>query len=265
MVAETIMLLTLLAPVKSIKAANNNDVISILGADRHKKKVAPKKQETQKKSNKPRVSFKKKWALSKAENEALKERLQNLQSSRLKLDFTTSLNIPAGTTIKGVLLNSVVSTNLTSPLLVEVKPNKYITQKARLLCTGKRENRRVYVACDRLVTQHREYQGLTTSLLNLDGSNGLKGDYWSGEERYVAGVMTTSLASGVILASQDTTPTGFGQQVTNSGKNTVINGVASSVDAATRLITEKLKKSQGVVTLKAGEEVLVYFNGGYTR
>ena len=248
-------------PFKGSHAVEDNGVIRVFEYRKSKKKEVKKK----KRKPRARVNYKKKLDIALKENSSLKERLQKLKSSRLKLDFTTSINIPMGTTLRGVLLNNVISSNLTSPVIVKVAPTMYLKDGGELHCTGKRENRRVYVACNSLMVKGRQYSGLVTSLLNDDGTNGLKGDYWSGEERYVAGVMTSSLASGIILASQETTPTSLGNIPTNSGKNTIIGGLASSAEAANGILTEKLKKSQGVVTLRAGSEVLVYFNGGYTQ
>lgn len=249
----------------NLLAVNLVDSSSPINVYSDEQRRGDKTTKTETKSTKKvvRTNYKKKFLVKEAENKALRERLHNLQNSRLGLDFTTSFNIPSGTTLKGELLNSVVSTNLSSPVNVRVQPNKYIDEVSTLQCEGQRADKRIYVACDKLIIGDEEYSGLVTNLLNYDGSNGLKGEYWSGEERLIAGIAVTSLASGVILASQDTRRTQFGDQNANTGKNAVINGVANTTSEATRFMGEKLKVDSGVVTLNAGEKVLVYFKGGF--
>lgn len=258
MVAMIIFLMSMM-PIFAIGSIDILKSDERYGGPEEEKLIAPVKK---KKINKS-INYKNSYERSEAQNLALKEKLNALSSNNSQFDFTNTLIIPTGTTLRGKLLNSVVSSNLTSPILVRIRANQYFEEGAKLACLGERSGRRIYVACDRVIIGEVEYSGLITSLLNIDGSNGLRGDYWSGEERYVTGIIATSLASGVILSAGDSTQTPYGNQVVNTGKNTVISGLASSADKAVGLMSEKLEKSSGVVTLEAGSEVLIYFNGGF--
>lgn len=198
------------------------------------------------------------------ENALLKEKLKDKKKGKPRFDFTTSIKISAGTIFKGTLLNPIVSSNLESPVSVKVTPNKTLKDGGTFLCKGARADRRVYIACDRLMVNNYEYKGLTSSLLNLDGSNGIKGKYWSGEEQYIAGIAATSFASGVIASSQETFTTPYGEQTINNSKNRLYGGLASTANEVTQIMADKLEKSNGIVSIKAGTEVLIYFNQGYS-
>lgn len=196
-------------------------------------KLAPKKTEAKPKTIKVFKSNPVNKALL-SENAALKKKLVE-KKHKTSFDFTKSLSIPAGTILKGTLLNSIVTSNLKSPVSVRVLPNKYLISGATILCEGARSARRVFIACDRMIIEGDEYSGMVTSVLNLDGSNGVKGKYWSSEEQYVAGIAAASFATGVISASQQTLTTPYGEQIAQTGKNRVYGGLANTGNEITTI------------------------------
>ena len=92
-------------------------------------------------------------------------------------DFTNQYDFKTGTVIKGVLLNSVVSTNLESPLVVEVVDGEALPSGSKFTCSGVTKFKRVVSACNKFNTPNdSEEFAVQVSLLNLDGSSGLRPD-----------------------------------------------------------------------------------------
>jgi len=195
------------------------------------------------------------------ENKKLKNKIEQLSRKQNSFDFTKKLNIQSGTIFKGILLNSVVSSNLSSPMKVEITKNKVFPDGATLLCTSTRNNRRIYAVCDRLLDEGVEYTDLQISLLNLDGSIGLKGKYWSGDESYIAGLAISSIAKGVTRIESDS----VGLNNSQLTRRRVLDGVDTSFDEVLNLMRQKLEKDSGVVSIKSGRKVLAYFHGGYSQ
>jgi hypothetical protein len=198
--------------------------------------------------------------------------LQNIHSSNLKIqemlgeqskklafyDGTTSFKIPTGTTIQGALLNSVVSTNLESPLLVTVLRSDIIPLGTKFSCEGVTKNHRVISACNLMITPTGEYS-VSTILLNTDGTAGLQGEIYDSREKYMAASIATSLAQGIIAGTQDRVSSFLGEMKPNNTKNRTLEGVLEAGNNVTNLLNDEIKKDEVIVSVNAGTRVLIYF------
>ncbi len=177
-------------------------------------------------------------------------------------DFTHSYDFKTSTVLRGRILNSIVSTNLESPLVVEVHANQGLPEGTVLSCLGMTKYKRVVAGCSRLITSGstgEEYE-VSTSVLNTDGTAGLKGEYYTGKELYVAGMIASSFARGSIELSQSRIATLGGEMKLNSAKNRYLEGILNSADEASDLMKKEMQTSEPKVFIPAGKEVLIYFN-----
>jgi hypothetical protein len=176
-------------------------------------------------------------------------------------DFTNRFDVKTGTAIRGILLNSVVSSNLESPLLVEVTEDfSGITQGTKFSCTGATKNKRVLAVCNKLVTDNDEYE-VDTILLNNDGTAGLLGRAYSGKEQYAVGAITAAALKSALDVSLDRVNTTIGtESITTSARNKVKSGGIGALDEIIQMSTDEYKTQEPKISIDAGKEVLVYFN-----
>ena len=177
-------------------------------------------------------------------------------------DFTSSYDFKTATVLKGRLLNSIVSTNLESPMVVEVHPAQGFPDGTLFNCLGMTKYKRVIAGCNRIITPGAagdEYS-VEVSLLNTDGTAGLTGEYYSGKELYVAGMIASSFARGSIELSQTRLATAAGELKVNSARNRYLEGVLNSADEASDLMKKEMQTTEPKVFISAGKEVLIFFN-----
>lgn len=178
-------------------------------------------------------------------------------------DFTLEYDFKTGTVLKGRILNSIVSTNLESPLIVEIFLDQGLPEGTIFSCTGTTKHKRVVAACNRMITPGHggDEFSVVTSLLNTDGSAGIKADYfYSGKEELVAGAIAFSFARGVIENSQDRIATPLGQTTPDTIKNNYLNGVLGATDELTNMMRQEMQTREPKVFIKAGKPILIYFN-----
>ena len=182
-------------------------------------------------------------------------------------DFTNQYDFKTGTVIKGVLLNSVVSTNLESPLLVEVLDGEALPSGSRFSCKGVTKFKRVMSACNKLITPNdsEEFE-VQVSLLNVDGSSGLKADeVYTGKEEYVAATVATAFSKGLIELSTERLASPLGELTVNNRKNRLANGVLNSLDETNQLMNAEMKSKEAKAYIKAGKPVLIYFQERFRK
>jgi hypothetical protein len=196
------------------------------------------------------------------QNEKLITQLGQYQSNPAVWDYTIEVNFGTGSVLKGLLLNSVVSTNLESPMLVKVHPGQNLPEGTLLSCAGVTKYKRVMAACDRLIMPDSDIEyPIQVSLLNPDGSSGIKADYYyTGKEEYIAASIATSFARGVIELQTDRIATPLGQLTTNTSKNRLLNGVLGSTDEMNNLMKSEMQSKEPKAFIKAGKEVIVFFH-----
>ena len=177
-------------------------------------------------------------------------------------DFTNSYDFKTASVLRGRLLNSIVSTNLESPLVIEVHSDQGLPDGTILSCMGMTKYKRVVAGCNRLITPGsagNEFD-VETSVLNTDGTAGLTGEYFTGKELYVAGMIASSFARGSIELSQSRIATTAGELKVNSAKNRYLEGILNSADEAADLMKKEMQTTEPKIYVKAGKEVLIYFN-----
>ena len=177
-------------------------------------------------------------------------------------DFTVMYDFKTATVLRGRLLNSIVSTNLESPMVVEINPDQGLPEGSILSCLGMTKLKRVVSGCSRLITPGSagEEFDVEVSLLNTDGTAGITGEYYSGKELYVAGMIASSFARGSIELSQSRLATAAGELKVNSAKNRYLEGILNSADEGADLMKKEMQTIEPKVFVKAGKEVLVFFN-----
>lgn len=195
------------------------------------------------------------------QNEALLKLLQSKANEEKPFIWDGTRKIESTKVIRGVLLNSVVSTNLESPLLVESTDNSALPEGTKFRCTGVTKNKRVLTVCDRMITPSKEVE-VKVQVLNIDGTAGLRGEYNDGKDSYIAGAIVSEFARGVISASKDKVVLPLGNIDSDSEKNKVLEGLASSMSATTDLITDSMKSQEPKVFIEAGKPVLIFFMEG---
>lgn len=203
------------------------------------------------------VVFKK---LSQQNSELLKL-LQNKMTDDRPFIWDGSKKIETTKVIRGILLNSVVSTNLESPLLVEALDNNALPEGTKFRCTGVTKNKRVLTVCDRMITPTKEVE-VKVQILNIDGSAGLRGEYNDGKDAYIAGAVISDFAKGVISASKNKMFVPFGVVDSESDKNKILEGLANSASTTTDVLLDQMKSQEPKVFIEAGKPVLIFFMEG---
>jgi hypothetical protein len=186
-------------------------------------------------------------------------------------DFTNEFDFKTGTTIRGILLNSVVSTNLESPLVVQVQDGEGMPSGARFSCMGVTKYKRVMSACNKMIlpdgdgNNEAEFE-VKVSLLNTDGSSGLKADeVYTGKEEYIAGAVATAFSRGMIEAQTDRIASPFGELTANTAKNRLTNGLLGSLGETNDIMKSEMQSKEPKVYVKAGKLVLIYFHERFRK
>lgn len=203
-------------------------------------------------------------------NNALLKKIQQQNAELLKrigipdekfLIWDGSLRIESGKVIKGLLLNSVVSTNLESPLMVQVYTGFGLPDGTKFMCKGVTKNKRVLTVCDRMIMPTKEV-GVKVQILNPDGTSGLRGEYNDGKDSYIAGAVVSEFAKGVLSASKSTFQTPLGSINEINDKNKILEGLANSAQTTTDVLLDEYKNQEPKVFIEAGKEVLIFFMEG---
>lgn len=176
-------------------------------------------------------------------------------------DFTNRFDVKTGTAIKGILLNSVVSSNLESPMLVETTETYIgIPAGSKFSCSGATKNKRVLAVCNKLITENDEFE-VDTVLLNNDGTAGLLGIAYSGKEQYAVGAITAAALKGALDVSLDRVNTTLGTEaITSTAKNKIKGGGIGALDEIVQMSTDEFKTQEPKISIDAGKQVLIYFN-----
>lgn len=216
-----------------------------------------------KKTTKPKRSPTESGSLKKLaeQNEALLKLLNAKSNLESPFIWDGTKKIESTKVIRGILLNSVVSTNLESPLLVESLDSSVLPEGTKFRCTGVTKNKRVLTVCDRMITPTKE-TSVQVQILNIDGTAGLRGEYNDGKDSYIAGAIVSEFAKGVISASKDKTILSLGSMDSDSEKNKVLEGLVNSMSTTTDLITDSMKSQEPKVFIEAGKPVLIFFMEG---
>lgn len=184
-----------------------------------------------------------------------------LKSRKLGVsDNTNTFDVNTGSTLKGIILNSVVSSNLESPILVQItESNCDIPSNAKLICTGATKGKRVLTGCSKLITNSDEFP-ISAILLNPDGTAGLTGEVFTGKEELVMGALVGGGLSAALDVSRDRVSTATGELATNSQRNKMLTGAMGGLGEAVSIMGDEAKSKETKITIEAGKEVLIYIN-----
>ena len=182
-------------------------------------------------------------------------------------DFTNQYDFKTGTVMKGILLNSVLSINLESPLIVEVADGEFLPYGSRFNCRGVTKFKRVMSACHKLITPNdQEEFDVQVTLLNMDGSSGLRADeVYSGKEEFMAASIATAFSRGLIEIGTERLSSPYGDLAVNNRKNRLTNGVLNSLDETNDLMNSEMKTKEPKAVIYAGRPVLIYFQERFKK
>ena len=189
-------------------------------------------------------------------NAKINQLLQN--RSTVPVIWEKGARILTGKVIRGTLLNSIISTNLASPVLILANPGQGLSPQTKFSCQGVTQNKRVLTLCNKMVNPEKEIP-IQAQVLNRDGTSGLLGDYDDGKDEMIAGAIASDFAQGMLSAAQSRLSTPFGSIRDDSVKNQVLQGAIESGRTTSDILLEEMKTKEPVVSVQAGEEVLVYF------
>jgi hypothetical protein len=189
-------------------------------------------------------------------NKRLSSLLQN--RSGVPVIWEQRAKILTGKVFRGTLLNSIVSTNLSSPVVVLAHVNQGLPYKTKFSCQGTTQNKRVLTICNKMITTDKEIP-IQAQLLNKDGSSGLEGMYDDSKDQLIAGAVISDFAQGMLSGAQSRIGTAFGAVRDDSFKNQVLQGFIESGRATSDILLDEMKSAEPIVTIEAGEEVLIYF------
>jgi len=163
-----------------------------------------------------------------------------------------------GDMIPGELMLSVLSTNMGSPIIVDVTHTS-LPGGGKILCTGTTKHKRVMAYCDTLITPYDEIE-INATLLDADGSHGMMGKISTGKEKYLAGIAMSEMAQGALTIMQDRTKTINGSFTNPSAKNAILQGLANTGNSATDIMKESMTTEEPKVFIQRGKRVIVFFN-----
>ena len=188
------------------------------------------------------------------------KRLNSLLQSRsgVPVIWEQRAKILTGKVFRGTLLNSIVSSNLSSPVIVLSHPNQGLPHKTKFSCQGTTQNKRVITLCNKMVTTDKEIP-IQAQLLNTDGSSGLEGAYDDAKDQLIAGAVISDFAQGMLSGAQSRFGSAFGSVRDDSAKNQVLQGFIESGRTTSDILLDEMKTAEPIVTIEAGEEVLIYF------
>lgn len=187
-------------------------------------------------------------------NEQIKQLLALKLSKPHIMDLTNSFDFPTGTILKGKLLNSIISTNLISPLIVEITNGEL--EGAKVHCQGTTINKRIQCICPTIIYNDKEYSASAT-LLNLDGTAGLLGTVYEGHDQLLAANGAQNIIQGLSTLGANTIASPLKSKFLEAGSNTI----SSSTD----LLKNDSKENSSMVLIKAGAPVLLFFNQGFKQ
>lgn len=214
-----------------------------------------------KKEKQPTLKLKRKH-----KNDLLQNLIQNNKKLNELLHSRTALpviwegrsKVLTGKTFRGTLLNTIVSTNQSSPVFVKAHLNQGLPFNSKFSCQATTQNKRVFCLCNKLITTEKEIP-IQAQLLNLDGSSGLEGIYEDGKEEIIAGAVISDFSQGMLSAAQNRTSTPFGAIQDTTLKNQLLQGAINSAGTTSEILLEEMNKVIPIITIEAGTEVLIYF------
>lgn len=195
------------------------------------------------------------------ENKSLKK-IANLRMSQPDIWENTDL-FNVGDLLGGSLFFSVLSSNLESPILIIPENHPSLPDGSKILCKGQTKHKRVMVSCNKLVTPTFSVD-INAVALDTDGSFGLRGEFYSGKEEYIAGVLASEFTKGVLSSQQSMVETPLGPVARINTRNQILSGLISTANETTELIREEMQTKEPKVFISKNKKVIIFFNDKVT-
>lgn len=183
-------------------------------------------------------------------------------------------SVPLGTTIPMRLLNAVLSTDTSSPVLAEVTEDVMghgaisIPSGTRAIGSAQYDesSQRIQIRFHAFVYPDGDQHAVQALALMPDGSSGLQGEYHSGEGTRNAGRLLGHFVSGMADGMKERRAAGqFGATYEpGSLRNGVLNGLTLSAQDEAKSLTERLTASKASMTLAPDQPFLLFFEREYT-
>lgn len=164
-----------------------------------------------------------------------------------------------GDLVGGKLMFSILSTNLGAPIVIIPDKKAGLPFGAKFHCQGSTKFKRVVGECNKLIIDG-EVIPLSAQILADDGTYGLRGDFYSGQEEYVAGMIISEATKGLLAVQQTTLNTELGTVTTNTAKNAILQGLVNSADQTTDLLREQMQTKEPKVFVKSNTRAVLIIN-----
>lgn len=222
-----------------------------------------------KKETEDRVSLKSSGTAKKRTNSNYKYVKQlEAENKNLKLlakfklnrpDFIdASFDIKTGDMFSASTDLSVLSTNLSSPMPISLEESDTFPNGARVICSGKTYLKRIVATCEKIVTDEFELP-INAILLDSDGTNGIRGQYYTGKEEYITGIIASEFSKGALSMSLNRIDTPNGVDITNDPRNVVLGGLINTGNEVTNLMKDEMQNKEPKVFVERGRKTILYF------
>ncbi len=166
----------------------------------------------------------------------------------MRPNMIVRIGIKTGTVVRGKLLNSILSGNLKSPVLIKIERGPLKGNK--LSCQASESNGRVNISCQKLITKHEEYK-INASILSEDGSLGLIGAKLPSDgSKFVR----DSSSDALKIALSETA-----KKITSRFKGTTSKILSKLSGKIAQTTKDQIVKDQ-TIYIESGKSILIHFN-----
>ena len=186
--------------------------------------------------------------------EKLKKENRNLKKLlSIKLDtpgtWESKTLFQRGDYIKGRLLASALSTNIKTPIIIH-------TDHGKVQCIGATSGIRIVGKCNYLIGKSGSVS-INASLLETDGSFGLRSDIIDSSEEYLAGILASEMTKGILSVQS---AKHFDESSKKIGKSAILEGLINTSNEATNIFKEEFSKKEKALFVRAPKRVLLLIN-----
>jgi hypothetical protein len=178
----------------------------------------------------------------KEQNKKIQKLLENVTKDEL-VTWERKNSLTAGMILKGRLINSLLSSNLESPAIIDLIGPEFQGQK--LHCLSVAQNQRIQINCHLLIAKNQNKK-INAKILELDGSSGLKGITVSNGEFSLGKSILSSIGQGLSLL--------LGRQ----SESPEVQSLNVLKESAEEYSSNSLNSSKEKILVNGNREVLIY-------
>ncbi len=182
-------------------------------------------------------------AAIKEQNKKIQKLLENVTKDVL-VTWERKNAPTAGMILKGRLINSLLSSNLDCPAIIDLIGPEFQGQK--LHCLAVAQNQRIQINCHLLIAKNQNKK-INAKILELDGSSGLKGVTVSNGEFSLGKSILASIGQGLSLI--------LGRKSESPG----VQSLTGLKESAEEYSSNSLNSSKEKILVNGNREVLIYF------